>query len=47
MKIILVCHSGVCGHREEIANDEIKYCPICGDELVRVIIEEENQNEYE
>lgn len=40
MKIILVCHSGVCGH-EERDNEDIRYCPVCGDELVKVVVDEE------
>ena len=45
MKIIQVCHNALCGHKEE--NENVRYCPVCGDELVRVVLEEGDENSYE
>lgn len=44
--IVMICHNSICNHEEEYSED-IKYCPICGDELVKVILEKGDENTYE
>ena len=42
MNIVLMCHNSICNHKEEY-KDDLKYCPICGDELVRLIVEDKDE----
>lgn len=42
----LVCHNSLCQH-EEAYSEDIKYCPICGDELVKLVIDEDEEFAYE
>lgn len=39
MSIILACHNCLCGHIE--IDEEVKICPVCGDEMIKIIIDDE------
>ena len=46
MSIKLMCHNFLCCHEEDYSED-LKFCPICGDELVKVVIDEDEEFVYD
>lgn len=46
MNITLMCRNSICNHKEEY-KENLHFCPVCKDEMVKIILDKDEAEKYD